>query len=36
MHEDEAKAELKQLLTVHIGFSLAGICCLVFHFMNQI
>lgn len=34
MTEKEVKKELEQLLTVHIGLSLAGFCCLAFHLMH--
>ena len=36
MSEDEAKAELKQLLTIHMGFSLTGLCCVAYVLLNQI
>lgn len=36
MTEKEAKDELKQLLTAHIGFSVVGMLCLVVHLIHNL
>lgn len=35
MTEKEAKQELEQLLTVHIGFSIIGFACVILFLMHN-